>query len=1160
MNRFQKKLIVAAVSGVVASLAGQVKAVTYTYTAPATAVTPGNWTTGTNWSAVPVSGIDTQLIFGGALDASVATVSTNNIASPPFQLNNLTFNASGTTTAGTYTIAGSQLEFINDSGAITPTMTLSGGTTTPALTISNTFKLTNDLSITATTGGTLSGVISGASNLAISGGGTVSLGTGTSTFGGVGKTITVSDGSTVRTTNNSNFNALGSGSNKLVLNGGGYTASAGNDYGSTFSRAIELQTGGTNTIQNTASSSRELFFSSLLTGNGGFTNAGSNAELVFGNLSSTLGGTVTSAAAGIYARADATGDALGSANLEIAGSNFIFGSNSASPIVIADFTRNLAVNGNGGLNASDNHTLNMTGLLTGSSNLSINNVTENQSYGGLVVNGAGSNSVVNLSGDLSGFTGGLSVSRGTLVLSETGANGITSLAISNGARVDYLPTTVGSNLALGSSTLNFAAGSAVRLAWDATTSNKITAGGAATISGVFLDMTGNYTSGTTYDVLAAGSGLDTGIYNFLNTTDYTVAVNKTATLVSITPTSGATPLTDAYWKGGLAGANNVLTASDGSTASNWVATDGGADQPLTPSVGTNVIFSNSTVTTVPTATKLGADMSIKTLTISDTVNAIGIVDEGYKLTITPTSATTGITIDSGAKASSIATDVALGADQTWTNNSANTLSVSGRVRGAFALTKAGTGTLQFVRPDSASSQDNDFSGGLYVNAGTVSFDATGGTPNTYSGSYWGSGTIYLGDTSGSENTALSTDKNQKVTAPIVVRGGNSGIATLNLWNSNPTANAMVVSGGITLGSDNGSGYLAHDVTIGGSLSNVNAYVGSTSGGTGLGISGTGNVTVNFANSSAELKLNANNTYTGSMTLATSNLGVASLNGTNANVTGYDVQGGTLKIGNAANISSTSTVNVGALGKLDLNGKSPTIYSLSGSGLATTGATGTLTISPAAGSTDFSGTIQSTLGTLAVAKTGNGTQIFSGPNTYTGATSVTGGTLLVNGSLGVTATSVSTGGTLGGSGVIGGMVTVTDGTLAPGNVVGTFAINNTLGMGASSILAVDLNAADMTVGGGINDLIDGVTTLTLDGKLNVASAPLDSGTWRLINYSGSLNNNGLDINSISLMAGRTASIDTSTAGQVNLVIIPEPATVSLLGLAGFGLLAGRRRRA
>ena len=132
-----------------------------------------------------------------------------------------------------------------------------------------------------------------------------------------------------------------------------------------------------------------------------------------------------------------------------------------------------------------------------------------------------------------------------------------------------------------------------------------------------------------------------------------------------------------------------------------------------------------------------------------------------------------------------------------------------------------------------------------------------------------------------------------------------------------------------------------------------------------------------------------------------------------------------------------------------------------------------------------------------------------------------------------------------------------GIVAPGGNPGTLTVSNAFSLGGTSVLNFDLNAANQTVGGGINDLIAGVTNLTLDGVLNVSgigdfttiAAPV---TWRLFNYSGALTNNTLTLGSLpTLGAGQTYSIDTSTPGQVNLSVIPEP---SAIALAGVGMTA------
>lgn len=262
-----------------------------------------------------------------------------------------------------------------------------------------------------------------------------------------------------------------------------------------------------------------------------------------------------------------------------------------------------------------------------------------------------------------------------------------------------------------------------------------------------------------------------------------------------------------------------------------------------------------------------------------------------------------------------------------------------------------------------------------------------------------------------------------------------------------------------------------------------------------------------------------------------------------NVSGTNSYGGAITLGSATRINAD-------LGRLTLSG-------------AVGGAGQNLMIG-GAGSVTISGDIATAGGSLT--KDGAGTLVLSGSNTYSGGTGVNAGTLAVNGSLGSGLVSVASAATLMGSGTIGGAVSILGGGIvAPGNSPGTLSVNDAFTLADTSVLSFEFNAQNTTVGGGVNDLITGVTNLTLDGVLNISGSGdwtsiANNTTWRLFNYTGTLTDNVLSIGTQpTLGAGQTLQISTATAGQVNLVIVPEPGGILLaaVGMAGAAWLVRRR---
>ncbi len=174
------------------------------------------------------------------------------------------------------------------------------------------------------------------------------------------------------------------------------------------------------------------------------------------------------------------------------------------------------------------------------------------------------------------------------------------------------------------------------------------------------------------------------------------------------------------------------------------------------------------------------------------------------------------------------------------------------------------------------------------------------------------------------------------------------------------------------------------------------------------------------------------------------------------------------------------------------------------------------------------------GSFDVVKEGAGALTLTGTNAYTGVTQVTSGELYVDGDQSASTgnTEVASGATLGGRGTIGGNVTVDAGaTLAPGSrgAVGNLLIHGNLALSSSSVLAYDATAFDAH-NPWVSDFLEVKGDLTLDGRLKIDSSSggfPGPGVYRLLNYGGSLIDNGLDVDG-------GLRVQTAVAHQINVV--------------------------
>ena len=410
--------------------------------------------------------------------------------------------------------------------------------------------------------------------------------------------------------------------------------------------------------------------------------------------------------------------------------------------------------------------------------------------------------------------------------------------------------------------------------------------------------------------------------------------------------------------------------------------------------------------------------------------------------------------------------------------------------------------------------------------------------------------------------------------PSGINLAKAGANTLTLTGTSSPASTTIAAGGtLEVGAGGTTGSLSGNVVNSGTLafnrSDDVLFSGTVSGAGVLTKSGAGKLT-----------LSANNTFTGAATInqgTLENVGIGDSNST-IFLSGSNDSGTFRYVGASNLVLANRQVQVG------------NVASGTGSAVILSDGAGTLSFTTAAFSNTFGGataartlvlggtntggnTIAGTIannsvtGTIGLSKQGSGTWILSGANTYTGLTSVEAGMLFVNGSLGSGDVSVASAAMLGGSGTIGGAVTVLGGGIvSPGNSPGTLTVNNAFTLADTSIMNFELNPADTTVGGVINDLITGVTNLTLDGVLEVSGAGTwttipDQTKWRLFNYTGTLTNNALTLGTTpTLGSGQSFEIDTSTVGQVNLIVVPEPSTfVMVAGIAAASIIACRRSR-
>lgn len=503
----------------------------------------------------------------------------------------------------------------------------------------------------------------------------------------------------------------------------------------------------------------------------------------------------------------------------------------------------------------------------------------------------------------------------------------------------------------------------------------------------------------------------------------------------------------------------------------------------------------------------------------DAGNTGGLTFGGGTFTITLNGvAGVGIQVNNGSGAVNTNTaKFALGAAQSWTNNSTSLLTVGGTIaNGGFGLSVNGSGNTTLNGVISGT-------GGISKSgAGTLTLN--GANSFTTGGVNLSAGTLVLGNTAALGASATSV---------LTITGG-----TIDVTAARATSNAQNWNGDFTFAGSNtwttGAGAITlnanRQVTVAASTMTVAGVIADGGSNFGLTKTGAGTLALTGANTfSGPLTINAGvlSTSTLAAVNTASGLGKGSAGGSAADL----VFGGGTLLYNTAAVATTNRLftignSNGLTATLDSSAASAAnTVSFTGTGALAFGGSGARTLT-LTGSNTGSNTLASIIGNGAggatsVVKSGAGTWVLSGTNTYTGGTVLSSGVLAAGATenLGAAAANIVfdggtlriTGTTLNNISGIGHAVSVNSGktvSLDINAALNTFtydqALNGTGGftkLGTGTLLFAQANAysGNTAINGGIlqidasNKLGDGSSTNTITmagGTLELTSGTVD----------------------------------------------------------------------
>ena len=1064
-------------------------------------------------------------------------------------------NALGTTAAGTTVSSGATLA-VASGVTLAENLTVSGTgvssagalqVTSGSATVSGTVAMAADTTIGVSgTGLTLSGVISGANNLAKSGGGALTLSgtgtyTGTTTVGAgtlvVTGTLNGASAGAVTVGNDGTLAGTGTVNGGLTVQSGGTLSPgiAGTDSGVgtlTVNGGLTIQSGGTLAVDLVSTSSHDKVDvtgtvdvnNATLTAGGSYTpvktSGGDSFIIIANDGSDAVTGTFTGLASGAMLTLNS-----GSVTVSYAaGSNsndvVLTGPVNQAPVLAGTFTTAGTVNDNATITPFGSVTVSDADDSTGNFSVTITYTAAN--------------------GILSSAGGGLSGSAGSYTLTSSTPSGLQTLLqglvftptnnqVAPGSTVQTTFTLTASDGASDSSANSSTVVTATSIN-DAPTDIALSNNSVSIYEGVSavvgtLSKTDVDTGQTFTYTLVSGTGdTNNALFNISGTSLQAINAGTLTAGQSYSVRIQVSDGTATYQKVFSISVTNDLvvdvTAIDGTTSGTYSGdkADGGGLDLQEAIALANAVTGN---VTIRFASTLNGTITLPTtLTVRDGVTlAMDSDTDSRAITITGNGFTLGNSFG-----------VSVGTGDTLTINS--TLADNGTTDAA-ALTKSGDGTLVLGGTNNTAAGNTGINT-ITVGAGTlqVAGDANLGTGTVTMG---GGNLTVTGATTIDNAIALSSDATVDNANAVTLSGaitGTGGLIKTGSGKLTLSSAGNAYSGGTTL---RGEVELGTTGTIGSGTITLNGGTLTTTAAiqtlTNAIAIGSSNGTVKTANA-----LTLSGTVSGSGALTKDGAGTVTLSGANTYTGTTTVSAGTLTLNGGSAIADAGAVTVNSGATLTLSA-GETIGSLTGSGSVTLGAN-TLTVALSSGSATFSGAIG---GTGGLTKTGTGTLTLSGTNTYSGATTVSGGGLTVSSGSAISnssAVAVDSGATL---------------TLSANETIGSLAGAGSVALG-SYTLSTGASGASTTFSGvlsGSGNLAKGGSgTLTLSGANTYTGTTSISGGTLSVTDATNIGSGTLTIDLGTLaITGTGASFANAITAGTGGATISVSNTATLTGVVG-----------